>query len=376
MLYMKNNKGLNIATVINLLSIKNMVSMPFVLYIDMDYFFAACEEMRHKELKGKPLVVGTAPVEEKFRGVVQTANYEARKYGIHSGMPSVKAFDLYKDLAYLHSDEEYYETISNGIMKLVKGYGKPLEVISIDEAAMDITGLSDDEALALANEIKHRIKDEYGLTCTIGISNGKAFAKMASDKAKPDGLMVVKTEEIKSFLGSCSLDKLPGIGSKTLERLNSMGINSIEELAKHDPMVLIDAFGKAGRELYMLANGVDDSKIIESYDILSIGREVTLKAPAASIEEALPTLKDLAAQVMKEVNKNGFLFKNIGAKVRYTNFSISVKSYSLRNYTDSEDEVLKRSSAMIRELLKAGPARKIGVRVSHLIKTKGQKRLF
>jgi len=350
--------------------------MVFVLYVDMDYFFAACEEVRHPDFKGKPFVVGTAPESEKFRGVVQTANYEARKYGIKSGIPNIKAFDLYKDLIYLHSDEEYYESVSAGIMKLLKSYGKPLEVISVDEAAMDITGLTNDEALEMAREIKKRVKEEFKLTCTIGISNGKAFAKMASDKAKPDGLMLIKVDELKPFLYSCALDKLPGVGSKTYEKLKEMRINTIEELSKSDPMVLIDAFGSAGKELYMLANGIDNSKIIESSEVLSIGREVTLKNPATDVDEIHDVLKGLADEVMKEVAKNGVLFKNIGAKVRYTDFTMSVKSYSLHNYSDSEDEVIAHATAMLKTLMKAGPARKIGIRVSKLIKTKGQKKLF
>lgn len=351
-------------------------NMPFVLYVDMDYFYAACEEARHKELKGKPLVVGTAPESEKLRGVVQTANYEARKYGIHSGMPNIKAFDLYKELNYLHSDEEHYEEVSRGIMKLLKESGRPVEVISVDEAAMDITGLSENEALELAKRIKSDILKGFGLTCTIGIGNGKAFAKMASDKAKPDGLMLVRAQDLKDFLKSCSLEKLPGVGAKTFERLKEMHIETIEQLAAKDPMVLIDAFGSAGKELYMLANGIDESKVVENSEILSIGRETTLKSPVSTVEEAMPALRDLTKQVMKEVEKNGFLFKNIGAKVRYTDFSISVKSYSLHNYTNSEDEVIKRIVPMIASLLKNGPARKVGVRVSHLIKTKGQKKLF
>ena len=350
--------------------------MVFVLYVDMDYFFAACEEVRHPELKGKPLVVGTAPVNEKFRGVVQTANYEARKFGIHSGMPSIKALDLCKELNYLHSDEEHYESVSAEIIKVLRSYGKPLEVISVDEAAMDITGLTDEEALELARDVKSRIKKSFGLTCTIGISNGKAFAKMASDKAKPDGLMLVKAQELRSFLDSCSLDKLPGVGSKTHEKLKELGISSISELSKSDPMVLIDAFGSVGKELYMLANGIDESKIVESSEILSIGREVTLKSPATSVDEVTPVLKGLIDEVMKEIEKNGVLFRNVGAKVRYTDFSISAKSYSLHNYSDSREEIEKRAAPMLKELLKAGAARKIGVRVSRLIKTKGQKKLF
>lgn len=350
--------------------------MVFVLYVDMDYFFAACEEVRHPDFKGKPLVVGTAKESERFRGVVQTANYEARKYGIHSGMPNMKAFELYKELTYLHSDEEYYESISAKIVELLKSYKRPVEVVSVDEEAIDITGLTNEEAIELAKEIKGRIKDEFKLTCTIGISTGKAFAKMASDKAKPDGLMLIKVDELAGFLDSCKIEELPGVGSKTREKLGEIGIDSIRKLSKADPMVLIDSLGSAGKELYMLANGIDESKVVESSEVLSIGREVTLKNPAATVEEIKQVIEKLTDEVIKDVDNKGLNFKSVGAKVRYTDFSTSIKSRSLHNYTNSKDEVITQATAMIRELLKNGPARKVGVRVSRFIESRGQKKLF
>ncbi len=351
--------------------------MVFTLYVDMDYFFAACEEVRHPELKGKPLVVGTAPANERTRGVVQTANYVARKYGIKSGMPNMDAFALCKEhLNYLQSDEPYYEEVSAGIMELFKSYKRPVEVISVDEAAMDITGLSNEEAVSLAKEIKSRIKEKFGLTCTIGICEGKTFAKMASDEAKPDGLMLVETNKIKDFIASSELSKIPGVGKKTLERLNEMRINTVEELAKADPMVLIDAFGSAGKELYMAVNGIDNSKIIENYETLSIGREITLKKASSDMDEIKPVLEKLAEDVHAELVKKNYRFKNVGAKVRYTDFTMSVRSYSLRNYTDSKEQMLEVGVKMIAQLLKNGPVRKVGIRVSKLIGTKGQKSLF
>ena len=346
------------------------------MYIDMDYFFAACEEQRHPELKGKPLAVGTAPASERTYGVVQTANYEARKFGIKSGMATAEAFSLCKDLAYLQSDEPYYESISVKVMDIVRSFGRPAEIISIDEAAVDISGLDDDAALEMAKKIKKRIKDDFGLTCTIGICEGKAFAKMASDKAKPDGLLLVKRQELSSFLAGEKLENLPGIGKKTYEKLLGLGIDSIKKLAEADPMMLIDHFGVAGKELYMLARGIDNSKIVEYYETLSIGREVTLKKPVESVDEIKGVLRKLADEVIGEVHKKGYLFKNVGAKVRYTDFTISARSEMLHNYTDSEEQMLGIAESLIRLLIKNRPARKVGIRVSRLIEVKGQKKLF
>ncbi len=208
-----------------------MIRLPLVLFVDMDYFFAACEELRHPELKGKPFIVGSAPVRSKDRGVVETCNYETRKLGVHSAMPYAQAQKLVPNLAYLESDDKYYMEISEKVMKTVKSYGFKTEVISIDEAALDIGEISYEKAGELAGSIKEAINTDIGLPCTIGISIGKVYAKMACDTAKPDGIGTLKREDIKEFLKDRKVSALLGVGRKTSERLKEMKVDTIGELS-------------------------------------------------------------------------------------------------------------------------------------------------
>lgn len=339
----------------------------------MDYFFAACEEVRHPELKRKPFVVGTATIAKKERGVVQTSNYEARKFGIHSAMPTMQALKLKPDLIYLESDYKYYDEMSDKVMKLLKGYGFVTEVISIDEAALNIADRSYSAAELLAKEIKKQIKDETGLPCTIGVSVGKIYAKMACDSAKPNGMMVLKEEDLKSFLKDKDIDALLGVGKKTAEKLHLMGIKTIGELSKADPNILVDKFGVFGRELFLLANGRDDSKVGDNYNVMSIGRERTLEKETRDINDIENMLTYLSKEVIEEVKKEGLWFKGISVKARYSDFTERVKNKKLNNYTDSLDTLNSTALQLIKELVGEKSVRKVGVRTYILSLKKGQK---
>ena len=341
----------------------------------MDYFYAACEELRRPELRGKPLIVGTYGEKDKLRGVVQTCNYEARKYGIRSGIPTAKAFALCKELAYAAPDDIYYDEMSRKVMDIMREAGFPMEVISIDEAALDISKLDYAGAQKLAEGIKGEIASRLGLPCSIGVSTGKAFAKMACDSAKPNGILVVRADALIDFLKDKDVGELPGVGRKTEERLKARGVSTVSELARSDPMVLIDEFGVAGKELYMLAHGVDDSKIVERYEALSVGRERTLDKDAVRVDEILDVVKGITDEVMKGVHARGLLFRNIGVKVRYADFTEHIRSASTNNYTDSGELVYSTALHLMRGLMTGARVRKVGVRVSRLISRKGQKRL-
>jgi DNA polymerase IV (DinB-like DNA polymerase) len=346
-----------------------------VLHLDMDYFYAACEELRRPELKGKPLIVGTYGEKDRLKGVVQTCNYEARKYGIRSGMPTAKAFGLCKDLAYAAPDDAYYDEMSRKVMETLRARGFPMEIMSIDEAALDISELDYAQAEKLARGLKGEISSRFGLPCSIGIGTGKAFAKMACDAAKPNGILVVKEADLPGFLKGRDVGELPGAGKKTEERLKAMGIKTISDLAGSDPMVLMDEFGVAGKELYMLAHGTDDSKIVEHYEALSIGRERTLEKDAVRVDEILDFVKGLVHEVMEEVRARGFLFRNIGVKVRYADFTERIHSYTTNNYTDSEELVYSTALRLFEGLMTGARVRRVGVRVSRLMARRGQKRL-
>ena len=347
-----------------------------MLYIDMDYFFAACEEVRHPELKGRPLVVGSSPDADKLRGVVQTCNYEARAFGVHSAMRTSDAYKLNPNMPYIQADWGYYEDISKGIMGLLSEYRARMEADSIDEAALELEVDGYDGALRVGAEIKRKIKERFGLPCTIGISSGKVLAKMVCDSAKPDGLRAVEDGKIVHFLKDKPVGKIPGVGKKTEERLAAIGVRTIGELARADPMVLIDRLGSFGKELFTLANGTDGSSVVENANVISIGRERTLDRNAHQMQDIDDMIRKLTKEVMAEVKRNNFVFKSVGVKARYSDFTDRLKSRSLNNYSDSEELVLKTATSLLRELVRGKPVRKIGVRVSALASRGGQKSLF
>ena len=346
------------------------------MHVDMDYFFAACEELRHPELRGTPFIVGTYSADDRRRGVVQTASYAARKFGVKSGIPTAMAFRLCNELGYVAPDDPYYEEISKKVMSLLRSRGFPLEEMSIDEAALDIGEMGYQKAEELARSVKAEIKQKLRLPCSIGVGTGKAFAKMACDDAKPDGIKVVRKEELEAYIGSKDVGALPGVGKKTEERLKEMGISTITGLAKSNQMALIDAFGVLGRELYALAHGVDTSKVVEHYEALSVGRERTLANDATRVDEILDVLKGLTEEVMKDVHARGLLFRNIGVKAKYSDFTERIRSTTTNNYTDSADIVYSTAIQLLRGLMNGPKVRKIGVRVSRFVAEKGQKKLF
>lgn len=342
----------------------------------MDYFYAACEEVRHQELKARPFVVGTATIAKKERGVVQTANYEARKFGIHSAMPTMQALKLYPALVYLESDYKYYDEVSDKVMKLLRGYGFVTEVISVDEAALDMDGKGYADAESLAREIKKRIKDELGLPCTIGVSFSKTYAKMVCDSAKPNGMGILKDDDIAPFLKDRKVEDILGVGRKTAEKLGSMGFDTIGKLAKADPNLLIDKFGAFGKELFLLANGKDGSRVADNYNVMSVGRERTLENETTDLDDIDNMLKELSREVIEEIKKQGLWFKGISVKARYSDFTERVKNRKLNNYTDSFEVLYSTASQLVRELVGDKRVRKVGVRTYIVAARKGQRSII
>ncbi|MGC8651972.1 MAG: DNA polymerase IV [Candidatus Micrarchaeia archaeon] len=345
------------------------------MLVDMDYFYAACEELRHPELKGKPLIVGTAPPASKSSGVVQTCNYEARAFGIHSGMPLSDAFKLKPDAGYLEADESYYEKMSSQIMLLLKGYGFKMEIMSIDEAALDLDNMSYAEALELAKQVKAGIADHFGLKCTVGVSSTKVYAKMACDAAKPDGLLVIEDSQVLAFISDKSVGELPGIGKKTESVLNGMGVHTIGEIAKLDPTLLMTRLGSFGTEIYLIAKGRDPSRVVEQGAVLSISRERTIGFRAASAEALDKMLHELVDEVWNELEKQGYWFKGVSLKVRYSDFTEHIKNRSFSNNEGSKELIYESAKRMLASVEKGKRIRKIGVRVFSLVPRKGQRTL-
>lgn len=348
--------------------------MGLILLVDMDYFFAACEESRHPDLKEKPFVVGTAPAESKERGVVQTCNYVARKFGIRSAMPTAQALKLNPGLTYLHSDEPFYEQMSEKVVGIIRSYGLMMETLSIDEVAIDSVNDDYGDAMSLAESIKERINRELGLPCTIGISTSKVYAKMVCDAYKPDRIGMVRKDDLAGFMRDKEVGAILGVGPKTRLRLKEMNVKSIGDLAGVGATVLIERFGKFGGELHLISIGEDRSGIVKETDAISIGRERTIDE-TSDMEVIGRKIMDLAHETFEELSKKQMRFGAVGAKVRYSDFSIRTKTRKLSKPSDSLDVAYNMCISLVGQMVSGRKVRKVGIRLTDLERNSGQMKI-
>ncbi len=338
----------------------------------MDSFFASIEEREHKEYSNMPIVVGVLG----RRGVVSTANYEARKYGIKSGMPIYKAYKLCPNAIFIQPNISLYEKESEKIMKIIKEYGDAFEQVSIDEAFIDVSKRCKDmeEAKSLALLIKERIYEERGLTCSIGIASNKLIAKIASKINKPNGLTIVEKGEEKNFLKDLKPGAIPGIGKKTEAFLKKLGIKKISDMQKKSVFWFIKNFGKIGIYYFYAVNGIDKEKVGVEDKIKSIGKEKTFLKDIDERSMIIEALKILCKEVWEEVRKKGFYFKCIEIKVRYSNFETHSHEKTFIIPIDNENLFEEKVIEMIEPYL-IKPIRLVGVRVKKFVKER-QLRLF
>jgi DNA polymerase IV (DinB-like DNA polymerase) len=350
-----------------------------IFHVDMDHFFTAVEERERPEFKGKPVIVGADPKKGKGRGVVSTCNYEARKFGVKSGMPISRAWKLCPEAVYLPVNYELYKKVSDEIMRILREYAEKFEQWGIDEAFLDVTSRvsSYKEAEALAHQIKMEILENEGLTCSVGIGPNKLVAKIASDFQKPDGLTVVKEEDVEKFLAPLCVRKLLWVGRKTEQKLKSIGINTIRDLANYDPTVLTENFGVMGTQLYLIAHGVDRSEVEERGEVKSISRDVTFEEDTDDFDFVLETLDRLSEEVHKDVSKQNFCFKTVTVKVRYENFETHTHGKTLPFVTDRLQDLQKTAKELVQDYLRSyRKIRLVGVRVSNFVSAEKQKRLI
>ncbi len=305
-----------------------------ILHIDMDAFFAAIEERENPQFKGKPVVVGADPKEGKGRGVVSTANYQARIYGIHSALPISKAFELCPKAIFLPVNMELYQEVSEKIMKIVKKYSKTWEIVSLDEAYLDTSFLKNyQKAENLAKKLKKEILEKEKLTATVGIGPNKLIAKMATNKAKPNGLLIIKPNQVKKFLEPLDIEDLPGIGPKTAERLGDLKINKIKELKKLSKIKLKNMFGIVGETIYEKARGIDEEPVSSEEIIKSIGKEHTFEKDTRDPEIIFNTFEKIIKNIHQELISNNFFFKTITVVCRFSGFETHTKSKTLGDST-------------------------------------------
>ena len=341
------------------------------MHIDMDAFYASVEQRENPRLTGKPVIIGADPKGGKGRGVVAACSYEARKYGVHSAQPISQAYRLCPDGIYLRPNFELYETVSAEAMSILRQFSEKLEQISIDEACMDVTDkvTNFDEAASLAAQIKRTLKNDIRLTCSVGVAPNKSLAKIASDFRKPDGLTIVQPERIHEFLAPLPVNRISGIGKKSHELLKEMGINTIGDLAAIHPGRLTEAFGKYGTRIWQIANGIDDEEVLTSYSVKSISSEMTFEEDTSDIKRIMEAFASLINDVHARTLSQNLLFRSIGIKVRFEDFSTHTRTKSHSRYTNEKAIMEQFVKLLFQEFENANKKmRLVGVRVSNVKK--------
>ncbi len=343
-----------------------------ILHIDMDAFFAAVEQRRHLELKGKPVVIGGGG-DPTQRGVVSTASYEARKYGIHSAMPLRTAYKLCPQAVFLPVDYKEYSRVSEIIKNGLREITPLVEDVGIDEAFLDISEI-EDPVEEVAERIKKRIMHDTGLTCSIGIGPNKLLAKIASDMRKPDGLTIISESDIEAQIYPLPVRKLWGVGPKTEAHLAEMNIHTIGELSALPLETLIDTFGNSyGQFLYDSSRGNDDNPLVTHWEPKSCSRETTFQHDTDNWQVMARSLAELSKEVVDDLKRSGYKAKNITAKVRFSDFKTVTRAKTLKDATDSLEEIRRTVFECFGRIERGMKVRLIGVRAGKLERAGQQK---
>jgi len=336
-----------------------------IIHVDMDAFFAQIEQRDHPEYRKKPLIVG-GPL---FRGVISSASYEARVYGLYAGMPLYKARQLCPSGIYLPVDMEKYLRVSRQIRDIFCDFTPLVEVVGCDEAFLDVTGARNLFGLPveIAKKIKNRIFEKTKLTCSAGISHNKFLAKLASGLEKPDGLVILTKEDVKGKLEKLPVNMLWGVGRVTQNELRRMGIETIGELAKIPVEILTANFGKSGKIIHNLANGIDDDKVTPFSPPKSISRETTFTEDTSDLDKLKIILLKLSERVASNLRREGYRTATVNLKLKFSDFKMITRSVTLKHATCLGTEIYSEALKLLRKNLPVGRrVRLIGVGVSNL----------
>ena len=339
--------------------------MRTILHIDMDAFYASIEQRDNPELVGKPVIIGG----KVGRGVVSTASYEARKYGVRSAMPISEAVRRCPDGIYIPPNIPKYRAVSEQIMNIFHRYTPDVEAISLDEAFVDVTGSQKlfGSAEQIGRAIKQSIYEELQLTASVGLAYNKFLAKLASDLDKPDGFYIVMPEDLQEKIWPLSIRRMMGVGHKTADMLERMGVKTIGQLAVMDSGLLEHIFGKAGVQMHELANGIDARMVESVREAKSFGRETTFPTDISdqyTLETVLFTLADDVCHSLRSHHVKG---RTVSIKIRYPDFKSITRAITLEQYTSSFEPVYNTVKQLMEKHYTDGtPVRLIGVTVSNL----------
>jgi DNA polymerase-4 len=336
-----------------------------IFHIDLDAFFVTVEQVLNPDLRGKPVIVGGRP---DRRGVVSSASYEARKFGVHAAMPLSQARRLCPDAIFLTGNYRLYSEFSEKFMAILSDYSPSLEPGGLDEAYLDVTGCENFGSWRnLAVKIKERVKKETGLVASLGIAPCKVVAKVASDLSKPDGLVEVAPGQEKGFLAPLAVKKLPGVGEKTEKLLGSMGIKTIGDLSGLPESLFKSRFGDGMLWLHRHASGIDSSQVEAWGEAKSASRETTFDVDTLDENLLKATLRYFAEKLGAELRGMDKKSRTIGLKLRYSDFETVNRSHSLRSATNLDDEIYREGVALLAAALAKNrrPVRLVGLEVSN-----------
>ncbi len=337
-----------------------------IIHIDMDAFYASIEQRDNPAYKGKPIVVGGLP--EGRRGVVATASYEARKFGIHSAMPSKTAYKLCPSAIFLLPRFDVYKQVSMQMREIFSRYTDLIEPLSLDEAYLDVTcdkkGIG--YAIDIARQIKDAVRTELHLTASAGISVNKFVAKIASDMKKPDGLTFIGPSRVESFIESLPVEKFFGVGKVTAEKMKKMGLFTGADLKKLAEYEMTKYFGKTGSFYYNIVRGIDDRRVEPNRETKSVGAEDTFPFDLTTVDEMNEELDRIAGIVCRRLDSHSLKGRTVTLKVKYSDFRQITRNRSFQ-YPVSDFETV---SSTARELLSmtfpgTSPVRLLGITVSN-----------
>jgi DNA polymerase IV len=366
-----------------------MPVMRCIAHVDMDAFYASVELLRYPELRGKPLVIGgrrraaqepgTFPTlrEYKGRGVITTATYEARAFGVNSGMALMRAAKRAPDALLLPADFDEYRRYSRMFKEAVRALAPEIEDRGIDEIYVDLSDLAGDwsEAMELARSIQSAVRKSTGLSCSIGVAPNKLLAKLASELDKPGGLTLLREADIPERVWPLPVRKINGVGPKAAARLEALEIRTVGELAKADPALLVERFGeKHGAWMHQAANGRDERPVVTFSEPKSISRETTFEDdlhPVHDRETLSRVFTELCTRLAGDLERKGYAGRTIGLKLRYDNFKTLTRDRTLKEPTRDAAAIRRAAGECLKRVPLERRIRLLGVRVGTLSRSGG-----
>jgi DNA polymerase-4 len=333
----------------------------------MDAFYASVEQLDHPELKGKCVIVGGT----SQRGVVSAASYEARTYGVHSAMPIFQAKKKCPGGIFIPPRMSRYKEVSAKVMAMLKNYSPLVEVVSIDEAYLDVGGCERIHGApeAIAAEIKKVIRQKLELTCSVGVAPLRFLAKIASDMNKPDGMMVIQPGDVKDFIDRLPVHKVPGVGKLSRQNLNRIGIYMLGDTNKYPPEMIKKKFGKFGERLTQLAKGIDKTPISPNSAHKSVSTERTLAEDTLDIPQLKRVLLKQSETVGRELRKMNVWARTITLKIKHDNFRLVTRRVTISKPTQSSEIIYKKATLLLDQYRLSQKVRLIGVGASALTNT-------